>query len=94
MYEKLKQLIHDLEAMNRQPFIGYGKPDADILIVGRNVQKQRVVKIGNYSTPPTLLNGKKVLKVTDSVTPTDKNLTISSTAIFILFFHSSNNAIK
>ena len=35
MYEKLKQLIHDLEAMNRQPFIGYGNPDADILIVGK-----------------------------------------------------------
>ena len=35
MYEKLKQLIHDLEVMNRQPFIGYGKPDADILIVGK-----------------------------------------------------------
>ena len=35
MYEKLKQLIHDLETMHRQPFIGYGKPDADILIVGK-----------------------------------------------------------
>ena len=35
MYEKLKQLIHDLEAMNLQPFIGYGNPDANILIVGK-----------------------------------------------------------
>lgn len=35
MYEKLKQLIYDLETMNRQPFIGYGNPDADILIVGK-----------------------------------------------------------
>ena len=35
MYEKLKHLIHDLEAMNLRPFIGYGNPDANILIVGK-----------------------------------------------------------
>jgi len=35
MYEKLKQLILDLEAMNLQPFIGYGNPDAKLLIVGK-----------------------------------------------------------
>lgn len=37
MYEKLKQLICDLDAMNisPRPFIGYGNPDANILIVGK-----------------------------------------------------------
>ena len=35
MYEKLKQLIDVLDIMGIQPFIGYGNPDADILIVGK-----------------------------------------------------------
>ena len=37
MYVKLKQLICDLDAMNisPRPFIGYGNPDANILIVGK-----------------------------------------------------------
>lgn len=35
MYEKLKQLIYDLDARGIQPYIGYGNPDADILIVGK-----------------------------------------------------------
>lgn len=35
MYENLKQLINDLDKKGIQPFIGYGKPDADILIVGK-----------------------------------------------------------
>ena len=35
MYERLKQLIADLDAMGIQPFICYGNPDAKILIVGK-----------------------------------------------------------
>ncbi len=35
MYEKLKQLILDLDGMNLHPFIGYGNPDARLLIVGK-----------------------------------------------------------
>ena len=35
MYENLKQLINDLDKKGIQPFIGYGKPDANILIVGK-----------------------------------------------------------
>ena len=35
MYEKLKQLINDLNKKGIQPFIGYDNPDANILIVGK-----------------------------------------------------------
>ena len=35
MYEKLEQLLNDLKSMNLKPFIGYGNPDAKILIVGK-----------------------------------------------------------
>ena len=35
MYERLKQLIDDLDSMDIQPFIGYGNPDAKILIIGK-----------------------------------------------------------
>lgn len=35
MYERLKQFIDDLDSMDIQPFIGYGNPDAKILIIGK-----------------------------------------------------------
>lgn len=35
MSENLKHLIGNLDKMGIQPFIGYGNPDADILIVGK-----------------------------------------------------------
>ena len=35
MYEKLNKLILELEAMRLRPFIGYGNPDAKLLIVGK-----------------------------------------------------------
>ena len=35
MYERLKQLLEDLSKEGKQPFIGYGNPDAKILIVGK-----------------------------------------------------------
>ncbi|MBR3798815.1 MAG: hypothetical protein IKK36_07870 [Bacteroidales bacterium] len=35
MYKRLEQLLNDLEKMNPKPFIGYGNPDAKILIVGK-----------------------------------------------------------
>lgn len=35
MYDKLHKLLKDLEYLQPRPFIGYGNPDADILIVGK-----------------------------------------------------------
>ena len=35
MYNKLQQLLQDLDAMNIHPFVGYGNPDAEILIIGK-----------------------------------------------------------
>lgn len=35
MYKKLKQLLEELKDINPSPFIGYGNPDADILIIGK-----------------------------------------------------------
>lgn len=35
MYERLKQLLDDLNEMGKHPFIGYGNPDARILIIGK-----------------------------------------------------------
>ncbi len=40
MYERLHQLINDLESMKKEPFIGYGNPDAKILIVGKECADQ------------------------------------------------------
>ena len=41
---KLKRLIDDLEKMGIQPFIGYGNPDAEILIVGKECAEEDEVR--------------------------------------------------
>ena len=41
MYERLKQLLDDLNEMGKHPFIGYGNPDAKILIIGKECAIQQ-----------------------------------------------------
>ena len=67
MYERLKQLLDDLNEMGKHPFIGYGNPDARILIIGKEcaIEDNRkegdsksllsliVAKIGGNSLNPT-----------------------------------------
>ena len=38
--DKLKNLIEDLNKMGIRPFIGYGNPDADILIIGKECAEE------------------------------------------------------
>lgn len=47
---KLKQLIDDLNGMGIQPFIGYGNPDADILIVGQECGEEDKERLEKFVT--------------------------------------------
>lgn len=38
--DKLKKLIEDLNKIDIRPFIGYGNPDADILIIGKECAEE------------------------------------------------------
>ena len=50
--DKLKKLIEDLNKIDIRPFIGYGNPDADILIIGKECaeeDKERLEKFYNHN---------------------------------------------
>ena len=38
--KRLEKLIADLNEMGKKPFIGYGNPNADILIVGKECAEE------------------------------------------------------
>lgn len=59
MYEKLEQLINDLEAMKSHPFIGYGNPDANILIVGKECAFSENSDVWNKFYKPNFIQWKE-----------------------------------
>lgn len=51
MYERLHQLIKDLESMEKKSFIGYGNPDAKILIIGKECATKEVDDMKMFYDP-------------------------------------------
>ena len=47
---RLKRLIDDLTKMGIQPFIGYGNPDAEILIVGKECAEEDETRLEKFVT--------------------------------------------
>ena len=48
---RIKQLIDELNEMDIQPFIGYGNPDANILIVGKECGEEDKERLEKFVTP-------------------------------------------
>lgn len=48
--DNLKKLIKDLDKMRIRPFIGYGNPDADILIIGKECAEEDKERLEKFYT--------------------------------------------